>query len=767
MTGCDTMDNIQKALNSLNKNIVEKREHIPIPFTTFLEWCVERPTIALRNVFQVFYDMVVFYLGEGENENPNDPESIKFMKYDCNNLFVEGVDHPFFADRLFANRFVNLARMLKSGAQQNMVYIFKGPIGSGKSMFLNNLLLKFEEFANTEEGVRYEIVWRFNRHTFGDMPEHEAFTFFEKLYNLVEVKSERKKPKLSTPQGTPNIFNDYIDIPCPSHDHPILVIPKRYRTSFIKNLFTGSKFTEQLFSLMEYDWVFRENPCTICTSLYRALLGKYGTPEKVFENVYARPYVFNRQLGEGISVYNPGDEPPSQKVLRDEFIQRRLNFILNESNKVKYKYSQYAKTNNGIYGLMDVKSHNTNRLIELHNIISEGVHKVDDIEENVNSLLVAVMNPEDQKNIQNFKSFSDRIHYINIPYVMDLNTEVEIYRNTFGRQIDKSFLPRVLHNFARVIISTRLSKQSKALLELIHDPVKYTLYCDKNLNLLKMEFYTGHIPDWLTEEDRKRLTAKMRRKIIAESETEGDHGISGRDSIRYFNTFYSRYAKDDKLITMSDLVKFFTSSRDNLDKIISKEFLDSLVRLYDFTVLQEVKESLYYYNQQQIERDILNYLFAVNFEIGSSEKCPYTGDTLHITEEFFEGIESRILTNKITKTGRLKFREDTQKEYTTTVLTGDKKKIKKTKIYTALSERYMFNIKEKALDPFLKNENFRRAIKDYGEKEFHTYDKKIRDDVQYLIKNLCDRFDYSEQGARDMCIYVIDNELAKKFGQTG
>jgi len=759
------MDNIQNALHSLNKSIVEKREHTPIPFNNFLLLCVENPTIVFRNIFQVFYDMVITYLGEGENEHPNDPESIKFMKYNCNKLFVEGVDHPFFADRLFANRFVNLARSLKSGAQQNMIYIFKGPPGCGKSTFLNNLLLKFEEFANTEDGLRYEIVWRFNRHTVGDMPEQEAFNFFEKLYNLVEVKSERKKPKPATPQGTQNIFNDYIDIPCPSHDHPILVIPKKYRASFIKNLFAGRQITEQLFSLMEYDWIFRENPCTICTSFYRALLGKYGTPEKVFENVYVRPYVFNRQLGEGISVYNPGDLPVSQKVQKDEFIQRRLNFILNESNKVKYKYSQYAKTNNGIYGLMDIKAHNTDRLIELHNIISEGVHKVDDIEENVYSMLLAVMNPEDQKNIQNFKSFTDRIVYINIPYVMDLNTEVEIYRNTFGRQIDKSFLPRVLHNFARVIISTRLKSQSKSLLDLVKDPEKYKLYCDKNLNLLKMEFYTGNIPDWLTEEDRKRFSSKMRRKIIAESETEGDHGISGRDSIRYFNTFYSRYNKKDKLITMSDLVKYFTSQHDNLDKIISKEFLESLVRLYDFTVLQEVKESLYYYNQQQIGHDILNYLFAVNFEIGSSEKCPYTGDTLHITDEFLEGIEARMLTPKITKTSRLKFREDTQREYTTTVLAGDRKKIKKAKIYTSLFERYMFNIKEKALDPFLENENFRRAIKDYSEKDFHTYDKKIKNDVQYLIKNLCDRFYYSEQGARDMCIYVIDNDLAKKFAQ--
>lgn len=758
------MDRITRSMRSLNEKIIEKSDHTPISFESFLRKLVDNPSYVLRNVFQAFHDMVVSYLGEGVDEYPDDPESINYVKYDCYRLLVEGVDHPFFADRLFANRFVNLVQALKRGAQQNMVYIFRGPPGCGKSTFLNNLLLKIEEYSNTEEGLRYEIVWRFNRNAVGKIPEHEAFTVFEKLYKLIESKSDKPDPKiLAQKNDLPEAFNENIDIPCPSHDHPILIIPKKYRRAFLENLFEDSEFKEKLFSEVEYDWVFKENPCTICTSIYQALLEKYGSLEKVFEIIYARPYRFNRQLGEGISIYNPGDEPISQKVHKDEFIQSRLNYILNQSNKVRYIYSQYAKTNNGVFALMDIKSHNTQRLIELHNIISEGVHKVEDIEENVYSLLVAVMNPEDQKNIQNFKSFSDRISYINIPYVMDLNTEVEIYRNIFGKNIDNKFLPRVLRNFARVIISTRISSQSKALLEWVQDPEKYKLYCDKNLNLLKMEVYSGHIPEWLSEEDRKRFNAKMRRKIIGESETEGEHGISGRDSIRYFNDFYSTYAKENKLINMADLFKFFTSPHEEIDKLISNDFLDSLLHLYDYTVLQEVKESLYYYNKEQISKDILNYLFAINFEIGSTERCPFTGDKLDITEEFLDGIEERILGKKMEKEQSKDFREGTQKEYTTSVLTNQTKKILQTKVYGSLYDRYIYNIKEKALDPFLKNENFRRAIKDYGKKDFKTYDKRIQTDVLYLIKNLCIKFSYSEQGAREVCIYVIDNDLAKKY----
>ena len=80
-----------------------------------------------------------------------------------------------------------------------------------------------------------------------------------------------------------------------------------------------------------------------------------------------------------------------------------------------------------------------------------------------------------------------------------------------------------------------------------------------------------------------------------------------------------------------------------------------------------------------------------------------------------------------------------------------------------MRDRYVYNLKEKVLDPFLENDNFRRAIKDYNEEGFKTYDKRIRDDVGYLINNLCEKYRYTDQGAKEVCMYVIDSDLAKKF----
>ncbi|MCP5109037.1 MAG: serine protein kinase PrkA [bacterium] len=761
-------DNIKKVVEDLNRKMYAQEQRKPIPFGTFLEQMAQKPETIIRNVFQVFHDMIESYVGEGFDEYPDDPESVGFVYYDCTGLLVEGTDRPFFADRLFANRFMNKVKALRQGAQQNKIYIFEGPHGCGKSTFLNNLLMKFEAYANTDEGVRYEAVWRLHRETLGGFIENEAIPIIERFSHEADGHTPDQRTVFAK-QSFIHETDEYVEIPCPSHDNPFLIIPKSYRREFFDNLFKNNKFKWKLFTEKEYEWVFRDKPCTICSSIYKALMEKLDNPSKVFEMLYAEKYYFNRRLGQGVSVFNPGDKPLRQNVLSNEMLQHRLDGLLKDSNRVRYVFSNFARTNNGIYALMDIKSNNKERLIELHNIISEGIHKVEHIEENVNSLFLALMNPEDTKNIEGLHSFLDRIEYIEVPYVLDIRTEVEIYRNIFGKHIESSCLPKVLHNFARVIISSRLNKKSEGLLEWIKDPFKYKLYCDKDLLLLKMEIYTGHIPSWLTEEDLNKFTALIRKKILAESESEGDRGFSGRDSIKIFNDFYSTYASEDKLINMSMINTFFKKIKKENPGLVPEGFLESLCHMYDYNILQEVKEALYYYNEEKISADIQNYLYSVNFEPGTAVKCVYTGERLKIDEDFFKTIEYRLLGGKADQKARLAFRKETQKEYTSQTLTREimveGKNMTETELYLVLLDKYIYHIKEKVLEPFLENENFRRAIKDFDTEGFKTYDRKIRDDVTFLITNLVEKFRYNKKGAKEVCIYVVDNALAKKFAK--
>lgn len=736
-----------EALQELNLEMNNNERRIVMPFREFLVFAQENPRIVFRSIFQSFALMVESLVGPGHDEYPGDPESINFVKYDTSKLFTEGLDHPFFADRLFANRFIKRVEKFRRGSQQNKIYIFIGPPGCGKTTFLNNILKKFEEYTNTKEGVIFETVWRINEN----------------------LSQEINKNRIRTEKIKEPAPNEQVEIPCPSHDHPIVIIPKNYRAAFLDKLFKNDKIKHDIATEKEYEWIFEDEPCTVCRSLFWALFDRLGSVDRILDMIYARAYKFDRRIGEGISVFNPGDPEEKRISLTDKQLQERINKIFGSSNTVRYIFSRYARTNNGIYVLMDIKNHNKERLFALHNIISEGVHRVENIEEGVKSLFIAVMNPEDQtQDATNNESFADRIEYVGIPYVMEVPVEIEIYRKIFGTNIETNFLPRVLDNFARIIISTRLSLESKAIKAWLKNPEKYKKFCDEQGLLLKMSIYTGIIPAWLSEEDRRNFTSYNRRNIINEGNSEGKIGITGRDSIKIFSEFFSQYGTKGRLITMADLCYFF---RKKIDKTyqdqIPDKFIESILRLYNYTVLQEVKESLYCYNQDRVSRDIQNYLFAINFEQGTTVKCSFTGEELEITEHFLRSIENFLLDSDANEKQRMSFREETQKEYASQTLTKEIRieniPIISTTLYQKLLTIYTWSLKEMVLEPFLANENFRNAIKAYGTEEYKIYDKKIKEDVAFLIRNLIDKFGYNEQSAKEVCIYVIDHKLAKNF----
>ena len=206
------MENIKLALQHLDKVISEQDQRAPIFFQDFIKIMSVRPSRVLRNVFQVFHDMMMAYVGEGVDEYPDDPESINFINYDCSKLFVEGADHPFFADRLFANRLINQVDALKRGAQQNKIYIFDGPPGCGKSTFLNNLLKKFEEYTNTEDGFRYETVWRLASKDLGGFAESDTIPIMDRMLHLLSRSPQNiLEPSCESDESCDQEDNKFLD----------------------------------------------------------------------------------------------------------------------------------------------------------------------------------------------------------------------------------------------------------------------------------------------------------------------------------------------------------------------------------------------------------------------------------------------------------------------------------------------------------------------------------------------------------------------------
>ncbi len=738
----------------LDRKLKKREKGAIIPFSEFLTKAHEEPLHCFRNVFQLFSDMLYHYI-DIEDEYKDDPENINYKTVDCKRLFVENTDTPFFADLPLANRLLHFADSFKEGAQQNKIYVFMGPPGSGKSTFLNNLLQRFEEYTHSHEGINYEVLWRLDNNKLGGSFTPVVKDALDEYYKQVE------HPPLP----------DYLEVPCPSHDHPILVIPKEYRAEIINRLIKED-VRLKIFYKKEYEWLFTHNACTICTSLYDALINRLNSPADVFEMLFAKRYYYNRRLGYGISIFNTADHEPEKIVYTNEELQRQLSHRFRDSNLIQYIFSRYARTNNGVFAIMDVKGYNEKRFLNLHGIISEGIHKIDDIEENVNSLFIAVMNPEDKQKIASLESFKDRIIEINVNYILNYSEEVKIYFHSFGNQIKKYFLPGVLENFAKIIISSRLNTDSPAIKEWIENPGQYSKYCDDNMLLLKLSIYSNKIPNWLTDEDRKRFDKVIRRMIIKESDREGKTGFSGRESIYIFDEFYnsikksngsSSHPEETTQITMEDIRAFF-KKHDHYCERIPVGFIDSIIRLYNYNIMQQIKESLFHQNEERISKDIQNYLFASNYDIGEKLVCPYTKERIEVNEQFFNSIEQYLLPNGVSDDSHRKFREDTAVKVGMSIqqMTG-KDGLRETEIYKELYSSYINNLREHIFRPFMEYPAFESAIKEYGSPKFEVYDDRTKVEVDYLIKNLVDKFKYSKEGARHVCLYVIRNRIADSF----
>src|SRR3954471_9740373 len=96
----EDMSDIDKAMRHLTRTISERDHSQTINFEEFLKILSSRPESVIRNVFQVFHDMIRSYVKVSRDEYPDDPESINYINYDSSKLFVENADNPFFADRL-------------------------------------------------------------------------------------------------------------------------------------------------------------------------------------------------------------------------------------------------------------------------------------------------------------------------------------------------------------------------------------------------------------------------------------------------------------------------------------------------------------------------------------------------------------------------------------------------------------------------------------------------------------------------------------------
>lgn len=759
---------IEVALENLFGSIAEEKKDLdPISFRDFFAKAKTRPRV-LRNIFNLFQDMVKESVQEEHNPNSRIPGFS--TTYDYSNLFVEGVSKgPFFIGQMAAHYLMGKIKLL--GVGQNKICMFRGLHGAGKSVMFDILMQKLEEYTHTDAGEFYRVVWRLDKKKLPWLKKSNVEGIFGDALGVNMAGNGLAQQKSIVTETS-----EYVQVRCPCNDHLVSLVPLgktgEIRQSFLDDILPNNRFRYKTLGSSAYEWIFRVKPCALCNTLMDTLLDLFEFNE-VLDFIYAERFLFNRRLGEGINIFGPGDKVGRGDIV-DKFAENRLS-SLPGSQKIVTTYSWRARYNNAILGFMDVKRNNVERLRSAHNEISDGVRNVGPgIEENVNTFFLATMNPEDEEAV-NLASMKDRIEYVDIGYVTDYRVEQKIYENVFGKNVLKSwFLPRVLENFAKAIVASRIELKSSTIFDLI-DLKKYK---DLGgifflLTLLKLEIYSGIIPEWLNDEDRQTLE-KYQERIIQEGEVEGKKGFSGRDSQNILSRLLRTAKEKERMIGMGDLTWFFKklstyvtglNGKAEKGKILS--FVGPLEGVYGYEVLQQVKNSVCFVNEEQVRRDISNYIFALNFDLGAKVKCPYTGDEIEITEEFFDRVENKFLgENEILLS--ILYREEFQAAYSETLsqeIGLEGKSLAETKLFRRVYDMWIKQVLATALDKYADSDQFRQAVKDYDTPMFATHDEKIILVITRMIKKMISDYGYDSEEAKHIVLYVLDKGLNQRFRQ--
>ena len=64
----------------------------------------------------------------------------------------------------------------------------------------------------------------------------------------------------------------------------------------LKELLLDKDLYEKIASSKEYEWVFKDYPCPICSSIYNQLIDLLEDPAEVFNMIYVRRVEFNSNL---------------------------------------------------------------------------------------------------------------------------------------------------------------------------------------------------------------------------------------------------------------------------------------------------------------------------------------------------------------------------------------------------------------------------------------------------------------------------------------
>ncbi len=707
-------------------------------FIEFMNHFENNPLQYCRPTSKYILDMLNYFGHDEKNEKFN-----LFTKEDLDCPAVYGQDRP---EKGIVG---NLKNFIEEGFNNKFILLV-GPNGSAKSSIVKKIMKGAEIYSETEQGALHTFSWIFPIDTF--------------VKGSVGLTSEMIKSDLETYAHLQDkeinaILNSELK------DHPLLLIPKKYRENLLREAFADSP---DYLNFLERSYFFKGALSKRNQMIYEALLKNYkGNHSEVLKHIRVERFNISRRYSAGAVTIEPqihvdaqmqqitmdkrlASLPPSLQSLN--LFSLRGEVIM--ANRGVLEYSDLLKRplDTFKYLLMTMESSNIN----LGGILTD-----------LDVFFIGTSNEihlAGFKQHPDFNSFKGRFNFIRVPYLLNYIDEEKIYTKQINGLKDVShFEPHALASLCLFSVMTRLRAcQSKN-----YEDKKLSAIIS-NLNPLEKSLLLAEdiLPERLDTESKQALR-NGKNQIIAEFENEnlyeGKFGISPRDikniiyQVSYENhniTFIEIFDFLEKLILKKNDFDFLnmTPQGDYHNPIRFINLIKNhFINIFD----SELRECLGLVDERSYETYIKKYITNINALIkGEKVKNAITEKYEEPDQYFIKEFETSINL----KEDSTKFRSHLISKLGAFALDNPGQQLTYTNVFPelvkSLQESFR-NEQKKLIQSISKNLVFFQAETERDESIVTPMSDKDREAIQSILTNLTNKYQYSKQGALAILQHLI------------
>jgi serine protein kinase len=558
-----------------------RQQHWEGTFNDYLDMVTGTPLLA-RNSFQRIYDMLLHFGTTRYSYLKQDFVHYKF--------FDDPIDNG--ADAIFGldSALMRLADFFKSASQgygtDRRILLLHGPVGSSKSTIVRLLKKGLEYYSELDEGAVYTFSWKIP----GESGEAEIF-------------------------------------PCPMHEEPLKLIPRRARREVLAQLNADLPEDRQVRVDGNLD--------PFCRKMFEDLLLRYdGDWTKVAEHVVVRRIGLSEKDRVGVGTFQPKDEKNQDSTeLTGDINYRKIAQYGSDSDPRAFNFDgELNIANRGLCEFIEILKLDVAFLYDLLGATQEHTIKPKKFAQtDIDEVIIGHTNEPEYKKLQSnelMEAFRDRTIKIDIPYNIRLSDEIKIYEKDFNKEKVRGIhvAPHTIETAAMWAVLTRLEEPKKAGLTLMQ----------------KLKLYDGKNIPGFTEDSIKELREEAPR--------EGMQGISPRyiqDKIS--NSLVSEQSQTERAINpfmvMNELESGLTHHSlitDEEQKKRYKELLSVVREEYEDILKGEVQRAISA-DEDAITRLCANYIENVRaFTQHERVRNKYTGRDEPPDERLMRAIEEKI-----------------------------------------------------------------------------------------------------------------------------